>query len=252
VGKTKQILKGKFPAEPLTLDQQVEIVNKASGHILEAFLGGDQDKVDRQVNNFALWLGGLHPDIQVYAFQVLLKGYKIGFDADDKTEARMARLEERIEASTGYIQYSYDQINHYPWPVEYLDGTTFEDRLEDLAKEVREEQDLKIVTVDTILSGVSTDKIEDISMAYAVMTAVVHALVEGKTGYDQPTNSLEYQQFHERINNSLGWLFCQEPEITIVGLRTLMSLERMVFNPKLVSNWDKLSEEIIDLIKSAP
>lgn len=227
MGKTKQILKGKFPRKPLTLDQQVETVNNASGHILEAFTSGDQEKVDRQVNNYALWLGGLHPDIQVYAFQILLKGYKICFDADDKTEARMARLEERIEASTGYVQYTYDKINHYPWPVEFLDGTTFEDRLESLAEEVKPEN---IGTADMILNGIEMPSLED-SQVFGLLHEISDAL---KALYDKGQS--QRMIFQEKVDNALGWVLTQPPEYGVYFGRLLLSKERVVIGVEGTKN----------------
>lgn len=242
MGKTKQILKGKFPEKALTLDQQVETVNKANNHIHEAFLADDQEKVDRQVNNYALWLGGLHPDIQVYAFQVLLKGYKIGFDADDKTEARMARLEERIEASTGYIQYTYDTINHYPWPVEFLDGTTFEDRLEGLANEVREEQDLETVTVDMILQGTAPREQVTIDVAYALCNACAYNLRE------QADKAADFM-FYDRFNRYMGWLLCQQPEIAIMAMRSALTIYKLpVRDRKALPNLQKFVEQYDSLV----
>lgn len=209
MGKAKNILKGKFPSRVLTLDEQIAVINKIGAKLFERFSTGEsEDKIDTKVNNLALWLGGLHPDIQVYAFQLLLNYYQIEFDANDKTEARMARLEERIGIGTkpGIKEYSYERINHYAWPVEFLDGTTFEDRLEDLAKEVREEQDLDIVTVDMVLTGVHTSTVEDIAQAYALVVACIDHI-------DQPFAVRQAEQ----IQRFSSWLEFQVPDIKLFG-----------------------------------
>lgn len=209
MGKSKNILKGKFPNKTLSLDDQIAIVNKIGKKLFNNFAEGiSDDKIDAKCNNFALWLGGLHPDIQVYAFQLLLNYYQIDFFADDKTEARMARLEDRIKSGEceGFLEVTYQDINHYAWTVEFLDGTTFEDRLELLADEVREKQALDIVTVDMVLTGIHQSRIEDISQCYAVVVDCVEHI-------KQPFAVRR----HEQIQRFNDWLEYQIPDIKVFG-----------------------------------
>lgn len=218
MGKAKNILKGKFPEKALSLNKQIQLINKIGSIILDDFsTGEDYSKIDRKVNNLALWLGGLHPDLQVYAFQLLLNYHQIEFDADDKTEARMARIEERIGIGTklGYKEETYEDITHYPWPIEYLDGTTFEDRLEALAEEVRSEQALDTVTVDMILTGVHRAAVDDIAQAYALVVACVDHI-----------GQLSAARQAEQIQRFTGWLEFQIPDIKIFGQSLVSKIDQ--------------------------
>ena len=120
----------------------------------------------------------------------------------------MARLEERIGIGTklGYKEETFELIAHYPWPIEFLDGTTFEERLDALANEVREEQALDIVTVDMVLTGVHRARIEDISQCYAVVVGCVEHIKQ--------TSDIRRQEQIQRFND---WLEHQLPDMKTFG-----------------------------------
>lgn len=247
MGNAKKILKGKFPEKTLTLDEQVLLINKIGDRLFEDFTTGlDEAKIDAKVNNFALWLGGLHPDLQVYAFQLLLNFHQIEFDADEKTEARMARLEERISIGTkpGLKEYSYDRIHHYPWPVEFLDGTTFEDRLEALAEELEEPVEDR-VTVDMILSGTAPQRQLEIPEAYALTVASCHALKDTQESFGlKPI-------FYERFDNFAGWLQGQGAEITVMGLRMAIQAHKLPGDTAQMPQFVKALDNFKDVLQTS-
>ena len=251
MSKTSKILKGKFPTEELTLDQQVRIVNAAGDKLAERLAEGKP--IDERANNLFLWLGGLNKDVQLYACQYLFNVKKLEIDADEKTEARLAYMEPHFEyGGHGYVADTFQTIDHRPWPVEYLDGTTYEERLTALWKENVEEIAPLLPTTDTILNGADKKHIEDVSIAYAATSAVCYALREIKDDFKQPKNSVAYQAFHEKVDNTFGWLLAQHPEVTIMGVRTLLVLFMIKFDYKLITNWEEFAGLYKDLVIENP
>lgn len=247
MSKTSKILKGKFPTEELTLDQQVQIVNAAGDKLAERLAEGKP--IDERANNLFLWLGGLNKDVQLYACQYLFNVKKLEIDADDKTEARLAYMEPHFEyGGHGYIAVDFQTIDHRPWPVEYLDGTTYEDRLTDLWKDQMAEVITDLPTTDMILSGVAKKPIEDVTWAFTAATAVAYALNDIKDDNKKPKDSVAYQAFHEKVDNALGWLLQQQVEVVIMGARILLVIFRVQFDPLLVKNWAEFSDQYQDLI----
>lgn len=219
MGKTKQILKGNFPEGQLTLDQQVKIVNRAGVLLKES-----EDKLDERANNLFIWLGGVNKDIQLYACKHIFNYCGISFDADEKVEARLAFLEPFFEydPEAGYIADTFQSIDHRPWPVEYLDGTTFEDRLEELAKEVQKEQDLGIVTVDMVLTGTAPTDEQPIDVGYALVTACLYDLKEREPGV----------VYYERFDRFINWLMTQSPELGVLAMRMALTVYRLKVGDK--------------------
>jgi len=237
----ESILKGEFPDNDLTVDQQVALVNQAA-HDLVA-LGGvdDPEAIMEQVNNLALWLGGLHADIQVYAWQLIRRVKHIGVLADDKTAVRLRPLEEKIFQDTPYEAESFEDLNHYAWPKTFLDGSTFEDRLEAVFKQQLQDDPPEIVSPDMILNGIGHDTVLNFSDAYAQTSACCHTLSESKD-YKPEKGKLANMRYHERMDNFLGWLANQEPEIAIFGLRTILVIFRLLVDPSKLTNWEKFSD----------
>jgi hypothetical protein len=251
VGKTSKILKGVFPAEPLTLDQQVKIVNAAGDKLAKRVNEGKP--IDERANNLFLWLGGLNKDIQLYACQYIFNVKKLEIDADEKTEARLTFMEPHFEyGGAGYTADTFQAIDHRPWPVEHLDGTTFEDRLEVLFKEQLRENPPEIVSADMILNGIGHDIEISINDVHAQITLCTYVLSERKDDNKAAKTSVAYVGFHEQVDNYLGWLLRQEPEMAIIGLRLLIAIFRIEFDHKLTKNWDEVSERYGDLIKGIP
>ena len=217
MGKTKQILKGNFPEENLTLDQQVKIVNKATDKLAEA------DEIDDSANNLFLWLGGLDRDIQLYACQRLFNYKGVSFNADDKTEARLSFMEPFFEyiGEGGYTADTYQAIDHRPWPIEHLDGSTFEDRLADLADEMTPELQDQI-TPDMVLTGV----VKPVDIEADQLFVLIGACLKDLSERDKDI------VYDERLENFILWVTELQPEFAIMAMKTALSIYELPLVPK--------------------
>lgn len=222
MGKTKQILKGNFPEENLTLDQQVKIVNKATDKLAEA------DDIDDSANNLFLWLGGLDRDIQLYACQRLFNYKGVSFNADDKTEARLSFMEPFFEyiGEGGYTADTYQAIDHRPWPIEHLDGSTFEDRLSDLSDEMAPEiQDQ--ITPDMILTGV----VKPVDMEADKLFVLIGACLKDLSERDKDI------VYKERQESFILWVTGLQPEFAIMAMRSAIRNYSLPIVPKESPAW---------------
>lgn len=232
------ILNGKWPTTPIELDQQVEIVNAVADRIAEA--AGNGDDINQKVENFAVWLGGAHNDIQVYAWQRLFGQITID-EMTEKTLVRYEQVQDKMLHSKWYVASSYSTIDHFPWPKVYLDGSTFEERLEEAAAELREDMDL--TPPDMILSGQTQPIPATLDEAYATVTACLHNLNEIYSKYGKQTVI-----YDEQVENFLKWLIMQQVEIAVLGVRTLVSIYQLPL-PKASESYDELSNKLADLIR---
>ena len=212
MGKTKQILKGNFPEGTLTLDQQVKIVNKATDKLADA------DDADVPANNLFLWLGSVNRDIQLYACQRLFNYKNVSFNADDKTEARLAFMEPFFEykGEGGYTADTFQSIDHRPWPVEHLDGSTFEERLSDLADEMKPELQDQI-TPDMVLTGVTKPRDLESDQLFALIGACL-------TDLDKRDKDIVYK---ERFEHFILWITDLDPEFAILAMKTALTRYRL-------------------------
>jgi hypothetical protein len=240
VSKTSKILKGEFPKKLFSLDQQVKIVNAAGDKLAERMAEGKS--IDERANNLFLWLGSLNKDVQLYACQYLFNVKKIEFDADEKTEARLAFMEPHFEyGGEGYSADTFQSIDHRPWPVEYLDGTTFEERLESLA----EEQGIEQTPVDLLLTGMPLPEMDTIQRFQLAQEAVANIVVlYEKYGKD---NVL----YLERLNRLFNWLMSIEDEIALYTFRWLLAGKRITFATSKIECWDEYAERFQDIFYQA-
>lgn len=213
----KKIFKGNFSNLNPSMGSQVMLINRM-GDLLKAAQENGED-INERANNVFLWVGGLHKDIQLYTCNYFFNYCGIEFDADEKTEARLKFLEPffKYDRSTGYISHSFHAIDHRPWAVEYLDGTTFEDRLGNLAEQVAQEADIDTVTVDMVLTGVHKSCIEDIAQAYALVVDCIDHL-----------NNPSVVRRGEAIQRFEGWLEYQIPDIKIFGQSLVSKIDHQV------------------------
>jgi hypothetical protein len=240
------IFDGQYPSEPMTMDEQVQLVNETVDALHARMIQGED--MDDEASNFVVWLGGLHKDIMLYGLQRIHNLVPNELVFDEKAMVRIKTMEDQIERSNGYIAGDFKTIDHHPWPMLFLDETTYEDRLHDLWWDQLKEMADGWVTPDMILTGVAPAEEVDIAQAFAMVTCVGDQLNKIKENYRQPETSLAYQQFHERANNYFGWVLHQSPEIAVMAMKNLMAVYRVNLQLELVPNYQTLVELYRDLI----
>lgn len=206
------IIKGKWPETPLTNDQKIWIINHFPN--LLVFTRGEPNTISGdQVTNIALWLGGLHRDIQVYAWQLIrrLGGFEI--HADDKTAVRLRPIEEQIFQGEPYFANSHEDIVKFSWSREWLDGSDFEDRLDDLVDEFCFVELHEMVTPDMILSGIHRESINDVATVYTLVVGCVAEI-----------GQISDFRRQEKIDRFSDWLDFQTAETKILGQKMLENL----------------------------
>lgn len=205
------IVQGQWPEGVLSNDQQISIINFLPNVILTT---REEDNVisGEQVTNIALWLGGLHRDIQVYAWQLIRRVCGVEVHADDKASVRLFPIEEKIFQGDPYTAASYDDIVKFNWPREWLDGSTFEDRLDVLVDEFCYVEIHEMVTPDMILTGIHQQPIDDIATCYALITGCIEEI-----------GNLTIRR-QEKIDRFLNWLSLQSPEMQVFGRKMVENL----------------------------
>lgn len=223
---TDAILEGNFPEEALTLDEQVTVINEAA-YVVGLTL--PQSAARREEGRcFILWIAGLHPDLFLYGAQYLLKFKGVTFPFDDKTRVRLAAIEERFNKTQPYEAKNYSLVEHHAWPKEFLDESTFEERLDVLAEEYESDES----PADMLLSGMAVPEDLDFNQRMQLAGDCVDSLAQMYHKYGKSNILLE-----ERVDRFLGWLLTIEPEIAIFSLRDLLAVRKITFDPTGMENW---------------
>ena len=225
---TDAILEGEYPSG-LTLDEQVTVINEAAYVI--SLTRAESAARREEGRCFVIWIAGLHPDLFLYGAQYLMLFKGITFPFDDKTKVRMEVISDRFNQTTPYEAKNYNEVEHHAWPKEFLDESTFEDRLAALAEEYESEES----PADMLLSGMGTPEDLDFNQRMQLAQDCVDGLGEMFRKYGK-SNVL----FEERVDRFFGWLLTVEPDILVYSVRALMAIQRVNFNPSNIKNWDAI------------
>lgn len=233
---TDAILEGDFPEDTLTLDEQVKVINEAA-YVIS--MTAAQSAARREEGRcYVLWIAGLHPDLFLYGAQYLLKFKGLTFPFDDKTRVRLDSIEKRFNKTRPYEAKNYALVEHHAWPKEFLDESTFEDRLAALAEEYESEES----PADMLLSGMGTPEDLDFNQRMQLAQDCVESLGEMYRKYGKSNVLID-----ERVDRFMGWLLTVEPDILIYSMRMMAAVQRVIFDPKDMKNWDamKVFEPVI-------
>lgn len=240
MGKTKKILRGKFPKQHPSLDEQVRIANRAGDILLERNGAHDPEAVCDDIDNFALWLGGINPDVQVYAWQLIRRHHQIEIMANDKTHVRLEPLEEKIFLGEPYVAQTFNDIEHFAWPKQWLGESTFEERLATLAEEYERPESPS----DMLLSGMGVPDDLDYDQRFQLAQDCIEDITAAYKKYGK-ANVL----INERTDRFLGWLLTIEPELMIAAMRSLLIRSEITLDAKAMPNYTKCLEIAGPLIR---
>jgi hypothetical protein len=238
-----QIFEGKWPEGSIEPQVQLEIINEAADKITIASRNGEE--YSNWANNFALWLGGIHPNFQVYAWQLIRRRYDVEILADDKTTVRLAPLEEKVFQGKSYKALNYKNITKYHWPKVFLDGSTQEERLEALLEEIDTDLDSEQLTGDLVLSGQARGPAETFEENVRVVGEAATALKALIEKYGKP-NIL----FWEQMNRLITWTMTLQPELAILAMRSVIMTHRLPLKGKDCPAWIEFVDMYGDLIES--
>lgn len=229
-----------------THDQEVQLVNSAAEMLRHR---APIEDMDDEASNFVTWLGSLHKDIMLYGLQRIFKPTPLSVVYEDKAKARIDTMQEQIDNTTGYVAANFETIDHHPWPMVHLDGTTQEDRVRDFLQDELHRNPPVMPTSDMILNGIGWDEDMTFSSRYALGTVICYDLKNyfDKIDVKKPSQ-LAVDIFHEKMNNYLGWAVRQPLEIGTFTGRTILAIFRMKFDPTKTPNWDNYSDMYQDLI----
>lgn len=205
---------GEMPSRDLTKDDQVMVCNSAV-LILRDEKAEDDDTQEAD-DHFVVWLGGLDRDIMVYGLQLATKKYELELLLSDKSQVRVDAVADQLAQARPMLTNSYKTIWHFPWPTVFLDGSTFEDRLERLADEIDEVEIQDQVTADMILSGVSKPYDLEADQLFKLINDCSEVLSE-LSQRDQ--YSIVYA---EKLERYLQWIIDLPTEFSILGFRVPM------------------------------
>lgn len=228
-------------------DHQVQFINNASDVIRDRV--GQGEDMDDEASRFVVWLGGLDRDVMLYGLQRILKPTPIDVVFEDKAQARIDALQERLDNTNGYMAVNFETIDHHAWPKVHLDGKTLDERVKDFLDEDLRENPPEMPTADMVLNGIGWDMDMEFAMRYALATAVCYELYDyyKKIQIKKPS-ALDVDIFHEKMDNYLGWAVKQPLEIGTFTGRTILAIFRMQFDPKKTKYWDAYLEMYQDLI----
>lgn len=222
-------------------DHEVQFINNAS-EVLRDRVGQGED-MDDEASRYVVWLGGLNRDVMLYGLQRILKPQPIDVVFEDKAQARIDTMQERLDNTPGYMAKDFKGIDHHAWPVTYLDGSTHEDRLQELAEELAPPPE-DMTTADMILSGTASE--EELHPTVSFM--LIGACLDQLKPLAQDPNIVYY----ERLNRFIGWLLTQSPEVGIMGMRSLLAIYKLpVTDRKALPNLAKITSSYVDLIKAS-
>ena len=227
----KAIFAGEWPEGTMTAKAELRVINFAGEWLENHGAIKDPELHMDKINNFALWLGGLHRDVQVYAWQLIRRYHGIEVYADDKTSVRLQPLEEKIFQGQAYHTKHVEKITKHHWPRVWADGSTFEERVDALVDEIEDATDNSAVTADRILSGLCRGPVDMVDLAWCLIDDCL-VILRGMPG--SKSNQIADPLYCERLNHYIEWLTEQSPEIAIMGMRmALMKLVPVVNGDKL-------------------
>jgi hypothetical protein len=236
----QQILDGKWPEETFHPDFQMELIHQASIIFYDLDGKRNPEAIKDGINNLALWIGGLHLDMQVYAWQYLRRYCGFEVLADDKTTVRLAHLEERIfSGKAGYTVHFAKDITAYHWPTVYLDGTTYEEHVEALIEELDLDLDSGQLTGDLVLSGQARGPADTFEENCRVIKEVCEGLKATLEKYGKP-NII----FYEQGDRFITWLGTLDIELAVMGIRAALAIYRLPFNVKEMKNFADFARKV--------
>ena len=237
---TDAILEGEYPSG-LTLDEQVTVINEAAYVI--SLTRAESAARREEGRCFVIWIAGLHPDLFLYGAQYLMTFKGITFPFDDKTKVRMEVIADRFNQTTPYEAKNYNEVEHHAWPKEFLDESSFEDRLEALAEEYESEES----PADLLLSGMSVPDDLDFNQRMQLTQDAVVQMAETFKKYGSKSNIITDQQ----LDRFLGWVMGVEEELCVWSARSLFAIYRIQANPANMNNWEEFSTRFKELIVRA-
>ena len=101
----------------------------------------------------------------------------------------------------------------FSWSREWLDGSDFEDRLDDLVDEFCFVELHEMVTPDMILSGIHRESINDVATVYTLVVGCVAEI-----------GQISDFRRQEKIDRFSDWLDFQTAETKILGQKMLENL----------------------------
>lgn len=238
-GVVDNILRGEFPEGRIEINDQILVVNEAAHLVAKNRPGGDSQR--DEANSLILWLAGLHPDIFVYGAQLMIKHHGVHFTYDEKTAVRMDTIEDKFFRATPYKVSTYNEIEHFAWPQRFLDDSTFEERLANLAEEYEPEES----PADMLLSGMAVPDDLDYDQRFQLAKDCIADIDAMHKRYGK-TNIL----INERLDRFLGWLLTTDPELMIMAVRSLLISTKIELNPKALTNMQAILQASGPLIRA--
>lgn len=235
-GVVDNILRGEFPEGRIEINDQILVVNEAAHLVAKNRPGGDSQR--EEANSLILWLAGLHPDIFVYGAQLMIKHHGVHFTYDEKTAVRMDTIEDKFFRATPYKVSTYNEIEHFAWPQRFLDDSTFEERLANLAEEYEPEES----PADMLLSGMAIPDDLDFTQRFALAVACVDDLRNTFNRYGKPTIVTD-----ERFNRFLNWLLTIEDDIALYAVRLLMGGGQFTFKAGSAEGYREFADRFGDI-----
>lgn len=242
----EQICMEKWDSAPVAPQEQLEVINAAADKFIADGGVEDAEEVMDDINSFALWIGGLDLNLQVYAWQLIRRHSKIAIYADSKTHERMSRLEEKVFLHTPYRVINVDNVAKFNWPKVFLDGSTFEERMEAVLEDIDTDLDSEELTGDIVLSGRATGPAEHFEENARVLNEAYTELKRFLEKYDKP-NIL----YHEKVNNLLTWLMSCQIEVAIMALRSILCIWCLPIDEKKTPVWDEFNKRVSGFITGA-
>jgi len=104
-----------------------------------------------------------------------------------------------------------------------------------------------------ILDGkVKELKNTEISLMYALTTALCYELRETHTEFNRTKDKKVKEELTKRADNFFGFMMKNfQPEMTIMGARTALALFKIPIDPSNMKNWDAFADRYQDLILKA-
>jgi hypothetical protein len=187
--------------EDLTEDQQVLLINEAAQQASDRTQQGED--MDDEVENLVIWLGGLRKDLLLYGLQQIHVYHKVNYTASDEVLQRVNAVADQLNRiTTGYIASTASTVDRHNWPREFLDGSTFADRLMDLepgdfAEEAGLQSQLaQLPTADQIIMGTNGEYTGpmDVSIQYALVTALCYEISDNYQKLGGKANTVTDEQ----------------------------------------------------------
>jgi len=105
---------------------------------------------------------------------------------------------------------------------------------------------------DVLDGKVTTLPKADISLSYALTTALCYELKDRFDAQAKSKKAEDKKAFQKNVDNFLGFMMKQfQSEMVIMGARTALAIFRITFDPNGMKNWDEFSDKYQDLILQA-